>query len=108
MAPTGAAWVLGRSAASLEDDDLRLVGKRADGDLRLRLTDRLGGHLVEELVGSAEILRAAVDAVVHGNDDLRPDLRDDLGCLRRRQRRLASDRDEEHVDRPELADLLLG
>ena len=55
-----------------------------------------------------EVLRAAVDGEVHRDDDLRTDLRDDLGRLGRRQGRLAADRHEQHVDGPELADLLVG
>ena len=51
----------GGSAAGLEEDDLGLVGERADGDLGLRLADRLGGHLVKELLRAREVLRRAVD-----------------------------------------------
>ena len=42
------------------------------------------------------------------DDDLRADLRHDFGGLGRRQRRLPADRDQQHVDRAELAELLVG
>src|SRR5688500_9649354 len=41
MAPTS-----GGAAACLEEDDLGLIGQGAVRDLRLGLTDRLGGHLM--------------------------------------------------------------
>ena len=46
---------LRRAAAGLEDDDLGLVGERVWRDLRLGLPDRLSRHLVQELIGGAEV-----------------------------------------------------